>query len=292
MKDGLQRLGELGKERADRDGFKTDAEVRGQLLAVVDGTRGRIGAGHADADHVLPAEGLGSDGGHQSGVDAAAQTHNGLAEAAFAHVIACAKHQGAISGLSIIVFRNRDWRGVEGIDENQILDERSGLCNQLAAPIEREGGAVKDQAVVAAHLIAHQHRNAVAAGHGGQHLAADGALGVPERRRGKVDVQGGLLAHQLFHGIDGVEAARPEVLIVPRVFADGDGKAHAVQLDHLLRFGWRKVPLLVENVVERQEPFVLLKEQLSLVEEDCGVEGRLSILSVCRKCDAGENRDG
>ncbi len=108
-------------------------------MAVVDGTRGRIGAGHADADHVLRAQSVGGDGGHQGRVDAAAQAHNGFAKAAFAHVIACAQHQGAIGGLGGIVFRNRNRRGVEGIDENQILDKRSGLRNQLAAPIERQG---------------------------------------------------------------------------------------------------------------------------------------------------------
>ena len=102
----------------------------------------------------------------------------------------------------------------------------------------------------------------------------------------------GLLAHQLFHGIDGVEAARPEVLVVPRVLADGDGKANAVELDHLLGFSRREVPLLVEDVVKGQEPLVLLEEQLALVEEDGGVEGRFAILAVGRKGDAGKHGNG
>ena len=182
MKERLQSPIELRKERADGDGFKTYAEVRGQLLAVVDRTRGRVGAGHADADHILRARGLGGDGGYESGIDAAAQAHDGFAEAAFAHIITRAQHQGAIGGLGGIVYRNRNRRGVEGIDKNHIFDERSRLRDQFAAPVECEGRAVEDQAVVAAHLIAHQHRNAVAAGDGGQHLTADGALGVPERR--------------------------------------------------------------------------------------------------------------
>ncbi len=105
-------------------------------------------------------------------------------------------------------------------------------------------------------------------------------------------MQRGLLAHQLFHGIDGVEAARPEVLVVPRVLADGDGEANAVELDHLLRFGRREVTLLVKDVVKRQEPLVLLEKQLALVEEDRGVEGGLAILAVGRKCDAGEDGGG
>ncbi len=102
-------------------------------------------------------------------------------------------------------------------------------------------------------------------------------------------MQRGLLAHQLFHGIDGVEAARPEVLVVPRVLANGDGKANAVELDHLLGFGRREVTLLVKDVVKRQEPLVLFEKQLAFVEKNGGVEGWLSVLSVRRKGDAGEH---
>ena len=107
----------------------------------------------------------------------------------------------------------------------------------ISSPLRIQGqrGAVEDQAVVAAHLIRHQHRNAVAARDRGQHFPAHGPLGVPERRRGKVDVQGRMLAHQFFHGIDLVEPARPEVLVVPGILTDGDGQANPVQLNHLLR---------------------------------------------------------
>ena len=151
----------------------------------------------------------------------------------------------------------------EGIENDQVFLKRGGLRNQLSARIQGQRGAVEDEAVVAAHLVGHEHRHAVAAGNGGQHLAADGALGVPEGRGGEVDVHGGMLAHQLFHGIDGVEAARPEVLVVPGVLADGDGQAHAVQFDHLLGAGGRKVALLVEDIVEGQQALVLLEQQLA-----------------------------
>ena len=70
----------------------------------------------------------------------------------------------------------------------------------------------------------------------------------------------GILAHELFHGIDRVEAARPEVLVVPCVLADGDGKADAFEVDHLLRRGGREVALLIEDIVKRQEALVLLEE--------------------------------
>ena len=106
----------------------------------------------------------------------------------------------------------------------------------MSSPLGIEGqrGAVEDEAVVAADLVAHEDGNAVAPGDGGQHLAAHFALGMPERRGREVDVEGGILAHQLFHRIDGVETARPEVLVVPGVLADGDGEANAIQLNHML----------------------------------------------------------
>ena len=93
-------------------------------------------------------------------------------------------------------------------------------------------------------------------------------------------MQRGILAHELFHGIDGVEAARPEVLVVPGVLADGDGEANAFEFDHLLRAGWREVALLIEDVVKGQEPLVLFEEQLAAVDEDGGVEGRLAVFAA------------
>ena len=76
--------------------------------------------------------------------------------------------------------------------------------------------------------------------------------------------------------IDGVEAARPEVLVVPGVFADGDGEAHAVEFDDLLRTGGQEVALLVEDVVEGQQALVLLEEHVAAVEQDGGVDGGLA----------------
>ena len=44
--------------------------------------------------------------------------------------------------------------------------------------------------------------NSVAIGDGGQHLAAEFALGVPERRRRQIDVDRRVLPHQLFERIE------------------------------------------------------------------------------------------
>ena len=72
----------------------------------------------------------------------------------------------------------------------------------------------------------------------------------------------GLLRHQLFHRIDCVEPARPEIFVVPGVFADGDGEPHAIEFNNLLLRRWGEIALLVEDVVEGQQPLVLFQQQL------------------------------
>ena len=53
-------------------------------------------------------------------------------------------------------------------------------------------------------------------------------------------MDGGILAHQLLQRIEGVETARPEVLVVPGIFADGDRKTHIIEFDDVLRPEGRK----------------------------------------------------
>ena len=118
-------------------------------------------------------------------------------------------------------------------------------------------------------------------------------------------MQTGLLAHQLFDGIDGVQALLPEVLVVPGVLADGDGQPQAVQLDHLLRPRRSEVTLLVEDIVEGQKLLVLFEQETPAIEQDCGVDGgsftpanadlrghRLRSLTLCRKGHACQHGGG
>ena len=100
---GSRACGVLVEEVADADEFEADAEVGGELAAVVDGAGGGIGAGHADGEDVLCAEGVDGDGGDEGGVDAAAEGDERLAEAAFADVVAGAEDQGAIGGFGVVV---------------------------------------------------------------------------------------------------------------------------------------------------------------------------------------------
>ena len=72
----------------DRKQFKANAEVLGELASIVNASLRRVRSWHADADDVFGADCFGSDGGRESGVDAAAQSDDHALEAALAHVIA------------------------------------------------------------------------------------------------------------------------------------------------------------------------------------------------------------
>ncbi len=287
--EGLERVREGLEEFADGNQFEADAEVGGEAAAVVDGALRGVGAGHADAHDVFRPEGVGGDGGDQGGVDAAAESDNGLFEAALAHVIAGADDQSAIRRFGVVGGRLGHGVGVAWIDDDQILFKRGGLGDQFAARIQCQRGAVEDEAVVAAHLVGEKHGDPVASSDGGQHLAADFALGVPEGRRRKVDMNGGMLGHDLFHGIDGVELAGPEGLVVPGVFADGDGQAHALEFDHLLGARRRKIALFVEHVVEGQQALVLFEEKLPAIEEHGGIDGRFPCTRAGRQSHARQH---
>ncbi len=275
---GLERAGELREQAADADEFKPDAKIGGQMAAVVDGARGRVGAGHSDGDDIFGTEGIGGNGRDERGIDASAEADKGLFEPAFAHIVAGAEDQGAVGGGGIVVLGDGQDGGIKGVDDDQVFSEGGGLGNQFPARVQGEGGAVEDEAVVATHLVGHEHGHAVAARDGRQHFAANGALGVPEGGRGQIDVQGGLLTHQLFHRVHLVQTLGPEVLVVPGVLADGDGEADSVQLDDLLPAGRGEVTLLVEYVVKGEEPLVLLEEKRASVEQNGGIDGRLACL--------------
>jgi len=85
-----------------------------------------------------------------------------------------------------------------------------------------------------------------------------------------------MLTHQLFHRIDGIKPAVPETFVVPGILANADGQPQAVQLNNMLLPGRREIALLVEHVVERQQALMLLQLEMSAVQQDRRVDGRLS----------------
>ncbi len=108
-------------------------------------------------------------------------------------------------------------------------------------------------------------------------MAAQVALAGPKRRGGDVEDearvarngigQGRPLAHEVVDGVDGVEEARPESLVVPGVLADGDGERAVVVQGEGLALGGLEVTLLVEDVVEGQQHLLLGEGDLTVGEQ-------------------------
>ena len=147
-------MGELLKEAADADDLIAYAQVCRQAAAVFNGAGRGVGAGHTDADDVFRAQGLSGDSRHQRGVDAPAETYQDFLKSAFAYVIPRAQNKSAIGGLGIVLLGSGQWLRSEWVNENQILFKGCSLGNQLSASIQSQRGAIEDQAVVAAHLVA------------------------------------------------------------------------------------------------------------------------------------------
>ncbi len=103
-------------------------------------------------------------------------------------------------------------------------------------------------------------------------------------------MHGRMLAHEFLDGINRVEATRPEVLVVPGIFADGNGQAHTVQFHHLLRARGGKVALLVEDIVKRQQALVLLEQEAAAIEKNSGIDGLLAGVAACRQRNASHDR--
>ena len=86
----------------------------------------------------------------------------------------------------------------------------------------------------------------------------------------------GMLAHQFFNGIDGVQPPRPEVLVVPGVFADSDGEPFTFKFKDVLAFGRSEIALLIEDVVKGQQHLLLPKDDASSVDQNGEVDGWFS----------------
>src|ERR1700751_2886169 len=70
----------LTKQSADLDKLKTDPEIGCELTAIVDRSFRRIGARHANSDHILGTQCFARNRGNQSRIYAAAQAYEHLAK--------------------------------------------------------------------------------------------------------------------------------------------------------------------------------------------------------------------
>ena len=88
--------------------------------------------------------------------------------------------------------------------------------------------------------------------------------------------EGRPLAHEFVDGVDRVKQARPETLVVPGVLADGDGERLAVEQSEGLARGGFEITLLVEDVVEREQHFLLDKRDFAPGEQRGDIAGVLA----------------
>ncbi len=251
-----------------------------RVLGVVAGSGRAVVRGHADAGDVGGAECFYGDGGDEGGVDAAAEAYEGFREAALLNVVAGAEDERGPGGGDVVFFFGGG--GGEGgwsfgVEEDKVFGEGGGLGDEAAVGAEGERGAVEDERIVSADLVAHGDDGVVALGEGAEHLAADGSLALPEGGGGDVEDDAGLGAlgpivegpglHEALDRVDRVKAAGPETLIIPGVFTNGDGEGLAVEGGQGLGLGGLEVALLVEDVVEGQEGFLLEVEGAAVLKE-------------------------
>ena len=186
--EGRESLVVLLEQAVDGDEFEADAEIFGEMPAVVDGALRGIGAGHADAENVFRAEGFDGDGGDEGGVDAAAEGDEGLGEAALADVVARAEDEGAKDRLVLVIDLRMHGAGERfGVDEDQVFFERRGLGDDLAVAAKGEAEPSKMRLSLPPTWLTMSTGMRVATRDGGEHLAARLALVAPVGRGGDVE---------------------------------------------------------------------------------------------------------
>ncbi len=273
----MQSLLIRGDGLVDREQLEAHAEVFRENAGVVDRSLRRIRAGHADADHVFRADGVGSDGGSERRIDSAAETDDGFLKSALPHVVARAQDQRSIHAgfLTFDLLVQVASQGL-GIEVDQVFFEGTALRDDVAFRVENDAGAVKDQAVVASDLIDQRDRNFMMARDGGQHVAAQFALADPKGRRGNVEHEVPTGSDQRLDGIGRVQALGPEQLVVPCVFADGERHAVAAEGEQVLALGGREVAHLVEDVVCGQEHLRLQECDFAVQQQRSGIHRGLA----------------
>src|SRR5579862_658783 len=76
--------------------FEADAEILGEASSVVDGTRGRVRAGHADPNHVFATHSVRGNDRGKGGIDSTAQSHDDSLKSAFLDIISRSQNEGGI----------------------------------------------------------------------------------------------------------------------------------------------------------------------------------------------------
>ena len=188
---------------------------------------------------------LGGDDRDEGRVDAAGEADDAFREAALSRVVARAEDERR-EGLLLLCHleagqpgRGRLGRRCLGVEYRHVLFERLARRDDLALGRYAEAAAVEDKLVVAADLVYKRDRYAVLARAEREHLPPQRLLAETVGARGEVEDD--LAAPSLDgvgHGVGHVAflarprgAAAPEVAVVPRVLANGDADALAVELE-------------------------------------------------------------
>src|SRR5207244_1519750 len=118
---------------------------------------------------------------------------------------------------------------------------------------QHQARPIEHQTVIAANLVDHDDWNLVLSGDAGEHAAAKLTFPDPEWRRRDVEQEIAPGADQNFDWVKSIKLLGPELLIIPRVFADRQGHAIAAEGKQFLALGGREVTHLVEDVIGRKE---------------------------------------
>ena len=119
----------------------------------------------------------------------------------------------------------------------------------LPSLIQRQAAAVKNQLIVAPHLVHIDQGDAVFPGVGLEQPVAQFLFAHLEGRGGNIDEHRGALLGLDLDGVQGIEAPEPQLRIVPGVFADGDSQDLVFKGDDLNLPGGIEVPGFVEDVI-------------------------------------------
>src|SRR5664279_5094407 len=109
-----------------------------------------------------------------------------------------------------------------------------------------------------------------------QHIPPKLVLVQIERRSRDIQQYLPSRSNQVFHRIDAIQAAVPEVLVIPRILADGEGEWGSVDRDEHLLVSRREVARLVKHVIRRQKPLGLEGCNLSVAKQGGRIQNRLT----------------
>ena len=169
--------------------------------------------------------------------------------------------------------------------------ERLSARYDFTGPVEHNAGAIEDQAVIATDLVHHHNRNAIIAGNGSEHLAAELALAYPEGRRRDIQNKVASSFDQLVHRIKPVELAVPEVLVVPRILANGESHAVATEIEQLLRICRGEVAHLIEDVVGGKQHLGLDEINFAVAQQGRRIHHGFAGFGACLGHQAANYRD-